>query len=272
MLSIENYIEIQIVGFLLFFAITPFINIFIANYRKETHLCPLFKDITETSAKIVLIIIIAFTLGAVGNRLIDDFIDDVLEKQGNEEYKKIYKTWAEENNKLSDKDAKVSSLKLAEFELSANEMARGYLDRHKFLMRVLRGAAFAFLLLSFSMFVYRMFVYIHKRKHINAYKKILNNKIKQGRWEEDKNKWKHKMKRYRLCINRYPRSYILAALFLCFFCFWAFRSESLKYYERVCELYTKIPDCNLCKYIPECKDCKESWDCANCINNREKNK
>jgi hypothetical protein len=111
MLTIQNFIEIQIVGLLLLFAITPLINIFVADYRKKTHLCPLFEEIPEKSAKIVLIAIIAFTIGAIGNRLIDDFIDDVLKKQGNEEYKEIYKAWANKNNKIPNDKSKGRMIK-----------------------------------------------------------------------------------------------------------------------------------------------------------------
>lgn len=205
MFAIENFIEIQVVGFLLLIAISPLLNIIAPSLRGKDGFCPILEDVSDKSAKAVLIIVMAFCVGIAGNRLIDDVIgSDFIGQEGDETYKEGFKNWA------SGYPYKLQSLKLAEFHVGGeNEYARGYYERHKSFMRVLRGSAAASLLLLLFMSAYEL---------------------------------ARTSKKLELC-RRYPMAYfvIAATLFIIFSL--AYRQESTHYYRRVCELYTNVPRC-----------------------------
>ncbi len=85
MFSIDNFIEIQVVGFLLLLAISPILNLSMPSYRTTPHFYPLFENISEKSAKAVLLMVFAFSVGIAGNRLIDELFD-TLAIEGREEF------------------------------------------------------------------------------------------------------------------------------------------------------------------------------------------
>ncbi len=226
MFAIENFIEIQVVGFLLLIALSPLLNLVSPAIRVKEGFCPIIEDISDKSAKTIFLIVLAFCVGVAGNRLIDDLIDEV-KLQGDETYSKRFETWAKESPKPETparpevniktgeftnpaEPKRPPSLKLAEYTVAKdNEYARSYFERHKSLMRVLRGAAFASLLLLLSMLVYRL---------AQANKKLA------------------------LC-NRYTTAYFIIAFALFMIFSFAYRRESTHYYRRVCELSTQIPKC-----------------------------
>jgi hypothetical protein len=205
MFEIDNFIEIQVVGFLLLFAISPLLNLLSPAFRAKEGFCPLLEDISHKSAKAVLLIIMAFTVGIAGNRLIDDFVgSNLINHEGHEKYEEVFAKWAAEDS------TRLQSLKLAEFtDSDASETAQKYFERHKSFMRVLRGAAFAAFLLLLSMLLYQF---------ARAIKTLAP-------------------------CSRYSLSHYLLAIAMLIFFSVAYVQESTHYYQRVCELYTHVPKC-----------------------------
>jgi hypothetical protein len=225
MISIENYLEIQIVGILLLLALTPLLNIFVpSKVVNDARFCPMLADLGgSNSVKFILVLVIAFVIGAAGNRLIDDFIDDMLGIEGKEKYAQDYKAWAEKNyntsstannNQLTaNNNPPPKTLKVAEFELGNKkdaEMNRNYFERHKFLMRILRGTAFSALLFMISVIAYC----------------LLSAKLN-------------------LCETRYTGVHYWTAFLVLILFSAAYRLESTHYYKRVCELQTGVSNCEL---------------------------
>jgi hypothetical protein len=235
MFSIDNFIEIQVVGFLLLLAISPLLNLSTVAFRTKPGFCPLFDTIPDKSAKAILLLVFAFSIGIAGNRLVDELFD-TLGIEGREEFeyqcpkekpdcprffqylcpenkidcpeKYEYgygKWWQEQKEKNNNK---LKKLKLAEYYVSDHsEMARRYFERHKSFMRVLRGAAFASFLLLLTMAVYQL-----ARKS----KKLLP-------------------------CNRYKSAHFITVIvFLLIFSF-AYRFEAQHYYNRVYDLYKDYP-------------------------------
>ena len=213
MISIDNYLELQVVGILLLVALTPLLNILMPSLRNENKFCSIFEDLKGSeSAKFILVLVVAFVIGVEGNRLIDDFIDDVLDLEGKEEYATLYKSWADKKS-----DQPIKSLKVAEYKLGNDkdaEMTRNYFERHKFLMRILRGTAFSALLFLVMMILYRIF-----------------QSLKGEEWK--------------LCKTRYTLIHYVIALMVLILFSVAYRLESTHYYKRVCELQTGVSDCEL---------------------------
>ena len=71
MFAIDNFIEIQVVGFLLLIAVSPLLNLLSPSLRDKEGFCPILDDVSDKSARAVLIVM-AFCVGIAGNRLIDD--------------------------------------------------------------------------------------------------------------------------------------------------------------------------------------------------------
>lgn len=199
MFSIESLIEIQIVGILLLIAISPLLNLLSPSLREQKGFCPFIENIPDKSAKAIIILIMAFIIGVAGNRLIDDFIADVLYLEGREQHKKDesdFKKWAVQNKKLE--------IKLAEYYVSDNsQTAKNYFERHKILMRILRGAAFASFLMLLSMLIYQISL---------------------------------SSKKLALCSRYSSSHFIIVVALLAIFSF-TYKLESEHYYDRVAELY-----------------------------------
>ncbi len=229
MFSIDNFIEIQVVGFLLLLAISPLVNLLTPALRVQEGFCPFFENIPDKSAKAILLLVLAFSVGIAGNRLVDELFDG-FEIEGREEFEtkcskkelckkdegcqkyveclqkkanstKEFDIWAKANS------AKLQKIKLAEYYVSDHsDTAQKYFERHKSFMRVLRGAAFASLFLLFSMFIYRF---------AQRFRKLSP-----------------------LC-HRYSVAHLLVVFMFFLIFYFAYVCEAQHYYNRVVEMYTK---------------------------------
>ena len=62
MFSIDNFIEIQVVGFLLLLAISPIINL-LTTFRDKEGFCPFFEDVKDEKSAIAdLLLVLAFSI------------------------------------------------------------------------------------------------------------------------------------------------------------------------------------------------------------------
>lgn len=222
MFSIDNFIEIQVVGFLLLLAISPIINLLSKDLRTQEGFCPFFENIPDKSAKAILLLVLAFSVGIAGNRLVDELFDN-LNIEGKESFQcerncliPIFCSEKVKNCPVENKTdfgkyydnnpGTLRDLKLAEYFVSDNsKTAQDYFLRHKSFMRVLRGAAFASFFLLCSMFLYQL--------------------VKRN-------------KNFKSC-DRYNYSHFLTvfAFFLIFAS--AYYYEAEHYYNRVVEMYTE---------------------------------
>src|SRR6185295_3486586 len=202
MFDIQNFIEIQVIGALLLLAFSPVLILLVPAYSRQHGPFKFLGSITEKGPRAVFILIAAFCMGIAGNRLIDDSLGR-LDIEGHEPYEKPY-------SELTRETSSPRNVKLAEVQVAgANEYARGWLERHKSLMRVLRGAAVSCLVFLLCMSIYR---------------------VRQWWWP------KSVEPRYSSWVFLFTFS--LAILFSL-----AYRSESTHYYRRVCELATGVPGC-----------------------------
>lgn len=150
MFSIKDYIEIQVVGFLLLLGVLPLIILFNPTLRNKNGFFAQLDEITEKTTKAVFLVVFAFSLGVAANRLIDDALDYLCIDPGHH-YKTEFDSWAKENK------AYVKSLKKAELVISEkSEVEKGWFDRHKLFDRIDRGASISFILFLVSMGVYQL--------------------------------------------------------------------------------------------------------------------
>jgi hypothetical protein len=148
MFSIKDFIEIQVIGFLLLLGVLPLIILFNPSLRNKDGFFAQLDEISDKTTKAVFLIVLAFSLGVAANRIFDDALDPLGIDPGSQ-YKTDFKTWAESNK------SNVTSLKKAELALSErSEVERGWLERHKLFDRIDRGAFISFILLLVSMAVY----------------------------------------------------------------------------------------------------------------------
>ncbi|HEY0429253.1 MAG TPA: hypothetical protein VGC76_15845 [Pyrinomonadaceae bacterium] len=200
MFSIDNFIEIQVVGFLFLLSISPLLNLFTPAFRTQEGFCPLFDNVSDKSAKAILILVLAFAVGIAANRLFDETFEK-LGIEGSDEYSAPLEKWAQ------DKPGKMKELKLAEYYVSDNsETSAHYFERHKLFMRVLRGGAVAALLLVLMMAIY-VLVWVRVRK-----KDIL--------------------------CSRYTLAHFGVAFLFFLMFFYAYKIEAHHYYKRVYDMYT----------------------------------
>lgn len=148
MFAIKDFIEIQVIGFLLLLGVLPLIILFNPSLRNKDGFFAQLDEINDKPTKAVLLIVLAFSLGVAANRIFDDVLDPIGIDPGSQ-YKAVLESWAESNK------PNVKSLKMAELALSErSEVERGWLERHKLFDRIDRGAAISFILLLVSMAVY----------------------------------------------------------------------------------------------------------------------
>lgn len=271
MFSIDNFLEIQVVGFLMLLAISPALNLS-TTFRTRRGFCPLFDNIKTESAKAILLLIFAFSVGIASNRLVDELFD-TLNVEGREEYqyknpvatrslRECFKVVIQPSRELQferpsvnancigkyggkfnewllgkNDPTKLETIKLAEYYVSDHsETARDYFERHKSFMRVLRGAACASLLLLLTMAIYQLTRTKRFRKS-SFYTRRLKGKIYQLRRREIV----RKNSRPALPCERYRISHfiIVFAFFLTFSL--AYKFEAHHYYNRVFDMYKDYP-------------------------------
>ena len=205
MFEIDNFIEIQVIGALLLLAFSPILFLATPAFNRQQGAFPFLRQMNDKGARAVLILVAAFCIGIAGNRLIDDSLDK-FGIEGEEHYTEAYRSITQGIPGTP----QPRSIKLAEFYVAdENEYARGWLERHKSFMRVLRGMSFSCLLFLACMLVYRV----------------------AQRWQPKSLK------------PRYSVVHFALALFLFLVFLGAYISESTHYYRRVCELATGVPKC-----------------------------
>jgi hypothetical protein len=209
MFEIDNFIEIQVVGVLLLLGASPIFLLMDPAFSRQQGAFSFLHKINSKGALAIFVLVAAFCTGIAGNRLIDDSLGR-LEMEGEEHYSESYSAIVKGR-------ALPGSIKLAEFTVADNnEYARGWLERHKSFMRVLRGASFACLLFLVCMLVYRL-----------------------GQWRRPES-----------LKPRYSVGHFAVTLFFFSLFLGAYISESTHYYQRVCELATQVPKCNPIRSSP----------------------
>jgi hypothetical protein len=212
MFAIDSFIEIQVIGALLLLGASPFLLLIVPTFSRQQGAFAFLRRLNDKGAIAVLIVIAAFCVGIAGNRIIDDLLG-ASAYEGEELHTPAYSA-------IVNGTSCPKSIKLAEFQVPRdNEYARGWLERHKSFMRVLRGAFSACLLFFVCMLAYRV-----------------------GQW-----------RRPGLLKPRYSVGHFAVTLLLFTFFFVAYVSESTHYYKRVCELATGLPGCDpSAGTIPSC--------------------
>lgn len=187
-------IEILIVGLFLLIAISPICIGWNKKLRTEPGVFPGLAELAVSKQLIVLIMLLVYSLGILGNRLIDDlYSDGIMEKCPFEKFiklqflrsdrwsKSILKTVIEthdpelynaiethnpELDKVGDKAKKAKKVKkakrdeiykVAEFRLMQySPAAKAWLERHKSFIRVLRAGSFSTLLFLICIGLYKI--------------------------------------------------------------------------------------------------------------------
>jgi hypothetical protein len=135
MFSVQIFAEILVVGALLALAVSPII-LRLVSTKSTSQSFWINASLKDTPLALAVVIILTYTIGIAGNRLIDDCFD-LLSIDPGWSTKTDFANWA----KATSSDVK--SLKDAEFRLLKEEGPRLFLDRHKSFVRVLRAACFA---------------------------------------------------------------------------------------------------------------------------------
>lgn len=163
-------IEILIVGLFLMIAVSPICIGWNKKLRKGDGVFPGLAGLTKSKLLIVLIIVLVYSLGILGNVLIDDLYSDGIMENG--PFKKLIKLQflrSDRWNKRTLKDVikihdpelykvkeKSEIYKVVEFRLMEKSPAvRAWLERHKSFIRVLRAGSFSTLLFLICIWLYK---------------------------------------------------------------------------------------------------------------------
>src|SRR6266849_381204 len=120
MFSINTLAEIQVVGLLLLFGLSPLIILLNPLLRNKEDLLTKLDLVHDKSVILVLIIVMAFTLGIVANGLFTSVSEGLGASSSNDELE--FEKWAAENQ------ARVKSLAIASYVLTE----RSEVIRNKF--------------------------------------------------------------------------------------------------------------------------------------------
>src|SRR2546423_1439168 len=114
MFTLQIFAEILIVGLFLLFAISPLAIRWYPKYQKRDGLLPMFNDFTNRTAFAAMALIFAYSVGVVGNQLIDDLFDKVedsiealfyKEKKDNRyDYDAQLRIWADKQRQMAGDD------------------------------------------------------------------------------------------------------------------------------------------------------------------------
>jgi hypothetical protein len=144
MFSVQIFTEIFVVGSLLMLAVSPLLWSLLPTGSRQAGITTSIRSVTNAPVMGAIIVVLVYSIGIAGNRLIDDLFDKWKIDPGSA----IKTDFA---SQAAQAGWNVKSLKEAEFSLLQNEGPREWLDRHKSFVRVLRGGCFASALFILTM-------------------------------------------------------------------------------------------------------------------------
>jgi hypothetical protein len=221
-LQLSTYLEVQVVGLLMLFALSPiFILLAPREVQRTPGLAPGIRAFDEKTVGTAVILIAALCLGVICNRLIDD-VTNAFELEGDEAVETLYNAGIDRLAQAGSmpagdgtpagmaRDTFARSLKVAEFRVAEkNVYARSWFERRKWLNRIERGTAAAGIVFMLAM--------------------LFHNAVRT-RWARE-------------CCARYGRREFVVALAIVVLSGIAFRSEATHYYNRACDMYLNLKDC-----------------------------
>jgi hypothetical protein len=183
MFSLQIFTEILIVGLLLLFGLSPLLLLLDKRNQEREGFLPILNDLDVKLPTTFLLLIIAYAVGAAGNRLVDDFWDSILPKP-DKKYEQLLvaemkrtklagntsatsadnlQTIAQAGNRQiaincdGDLARWGECLKVAEFAVRERSQAtQDWFDHRRSYIRLVRAAAVAALLLFTSMAFYNI--------------------------------------------------------------------------------------------------------------------
>ncbi len=183
MFSLQIFTEILIVGLLLLFGLSPLLLLLDDKNHKRPGFLPILGDLDAKMPATFLLLVVAYAVGAAGNRLVDDFWDKILPKP-EEKFEKLLV--ADLNRSRAAANASAASagnavaagqtgnaqayincdgeiakhddcIKVAEFAIRERSQAtQDWFDHRRSYIRLVRAAAVAALLLLISMGLYNL--------------------------------------------------------------------------------------------------------------------
>jgi hypothetical protein len=108
MFAFDVFAEVMVVGGLLLLSLSP-LFVRLSSWAKKEGFVPAVDYLKEGTGRFAIALLVAYTLGVAGNRLVDDGLDQIIDPGS--EYKTAYKTWAAE------RPTQPQSIKVAEFWL-----------------------------------------------------------------------------------------------------------------------------------------------------------
>jgi hypothetical protein len=208
MFSLQIFTELLIVGLFLILGIAPLLLLVNERAGGRSEFWPL-SDSYSSKIKIVIVLILAYAAGAAGNRLVDDFWEDLI-KIGTE---KGYEARLQADLKLQP-DLKPSPqpdgkqpriicqgfiaekgdcLKVAQMVLrERNEATRDWLDNRRAYIRLMRAASISAILFVLSLGVYKLKKRDSERFKLShlAVAVIFMVLLTVGHWTADYKYWK----------------------------------------------------------------------------------
>lgn len=187
MFSLQIFTEILIVGLLLLLGISPLLLLMDGKNHNRPGFLPILSDLDAKMPATFLLLVVAYAVGAAGNRLVDDFWEKILPKP-EEKFEKLLV--ADLNRSRAAVNASAASagnavaagqtgnappyincdgevakngdcIKVAEFALRERSQAtQDWFDHRRSYIRLVRAAAIAALLLLISMGLYNL---VHRR-------------------------------------------------------------------------------------------------------------
>lgn len=195
MFSLDLFLEIQIVGMLVLFAVSPIFIRFIPALNKKEGFFAGLDRAGDKAALSIAMLVLSFVIGVSCNLMLTALFNSSHLIPG-DEYSKDFAARAERNSQ------RIKSQDGVELTLgSKSEAIRSWIDRHKYYIRILRGAVFASLLFLLSMAFYRL---------------------------------------SRPAVPRYSKFHFITTLLLLVLFFYTYWAETMNYKRSVFELYDEL--------------------------------